>query len=428
LRALQERPLEFFPRLARQYGDAVGFRAGPRRVALFVHPEAIEDILVGQDRSFTKGRALQRAKRVLGEGLLTSEGAHHLRQRRLAQPAFHRDRIASYGASMVALAEARAESWQASDRIDVAREMNGLTLAIVARTLFGADVDDRSHDVREALTTVIEMFDLQASPLREWLDRLPLPHVRRFRAAQARLDAVIYRLIAERRSRRDVAAGDLLSLLLAARDEEADGRGMTDRQLRDEAITVFLAGHETTANALAWTWWLLAGHPEVARRWRDELAAVLQGRLPAAGDVARLPFTRMIVAESMRLYPPAWIIGRRAIEDVDIQGFLVRRGTIVLASQWVTQRDPRFFPDPDVFRPARWEETAPPRPRYAYFPFGGGSRVCIGETFAWMEAILVLATIGQRWRLARVDPGPVPMLPKITLRPKGPLWMRVDAR
>jgi cytochrome P450 len=330
---------------------------------------------------------------------------------------------------MAALASERAERWRGAERIDIAAEMNRLTLAIVARTLFGADVGDRSDEVREALTTVIEMFDLQASPLAEWLDRLPLPRVRRFRRAQARLDAVIYRLIAERRRMPAADRGDLLSLLLAARDQEGDGQGMTDQQLRDEAITVFLAGHETTANALAWTWWLLACHPEVERRWHLELNSVLEGRVPAAGDVAGLTYTRMVLAESMRLYPPAWIVGRRAVEDVEIGGYVIPRGTIVLVSQWVTHRDARFFPEPDVFAPERWEPGhVPARPRYAYFPFGGGSRVCIGEGFAWMEGILALATIGQRWTLGRLETGPAPMLAKITLRPKGPLWMRPEPR
>jgi cytochrome P450 len=240
------------------------------------------------------------------------------------------------------------------------------------------------------------------------------------------LDAIVYGLIAARRDAPDSNGRDLLSLLLAARDEEGDGHGMTDQQLRDEAITMFLAGHETTANALAWTWWLLAGHPEVERRWHGELAIVLGGRPPAAADVARLPFTRMVVAEAMRLYPPAWIIGRRSKEDVEVGGFLVRRGTIVLVSQWITHRDARFFPDPEAFRPSRWEDAA--HPRYAYFPFGAGTRVCLGESFAWMEAILALATIGQRWTLARVDPGPPAMLPKITLRPRNPVWMRPRSR
>jgi cytochrome P450 len=328
---------------------------------------------------------------------------------------------------MATLSNERAESWRGADRIDIAAQMNRLTLAIVARTLFGADVDDRSDEVREALTTVIETFYLQASPLAEWLDRLPLPRARRFRRALARLDEVVYRLIAERRRRPAPHASDLLSLLLAARDEEGDGQGMTDRELRDEAITVFLAGHETTANALSWTWWLLAGHPHAEGRWHRELDGVLEGRVPTAADVARLPFTRMILAESMRLYPPAWIIGRRAIEDVEIGGFFVPRGTIVLVSQWVTHRDARFFPEPGVFAPERWESSRP-RPRYAYFPFGGGSRVCIGEGFAWMEGIIALATIGRRWRLGRLEAGPPPALAKITLRPRGPLWMRPERR
>ncbi len=428
LQALQRDPLEFLTGLTNRFGDAVGLRVGPRLVALFRHPEAIEEVLVKRDRFFTKGRALQRAKRVLGEGLLTSEGAHHLRQRRLAQPAFHRDRIATYADSMASLAAERSNLWRPGERFDIAAEMNRVTLAIVTRTLFGADIGDRATEVRDALTTVIEMFDLQASPVKEWLDHFPLPRVRRFRAAQAKLDAVIYRLIADRRSQPGDGS-DLLSLLLAARDVADDGEGMTDQQLRDEAITVFLAGHETTANALTWTWWLLGGHPDVERQFHAELADVLGSRVPGIDDVARLSYTRMILAEAMRLYPPAWLIGRRAVQDVEIAGFRVRAGSIVLVSQWITHRDERFFFNPGAFVPERWSgDEHPPRPRYAYFPFGGGSRVCIGESFAWMEGVLALATIGQRWRLVRTDESPVRLLPKITLRPDGPLWMVAERR
>jgi cytochrome P450 len=427
LRALQYRPLPFLEGLARDYGDAAEFRIGPQRIVFFSHPELVREVLVVRNASFMKGLALQRTKVVLGEGLLTSEGELHKRQRRLAQPAFHRERIHRYGQVMVARALRTRQRWRDGEELDVAREMMRLTLAVVAQTLFDADVDDEADEIGAALTELILMFPLLVHPLSKLILRFPLlPQVRRFRRALERLDRTIYSIIGERR-RAGEDRGDLLSMLMMAMDVEGDGGGMTDLQLRDETMTLFLAGHETTANALAWTFYLLARNPEAERELHRELDAVLGGRPPAPDDYARLPFTEMVLAESMRLRPPAWGIGRYALEDVRIGEWDVSRDSLVLVSQWVTHHDPRFWPDPGRFDPLRFSaEAKAARPRMTYFPFGAGPRICIGESFAWMEGVLLLATLAQRWRFERgpeVEPQAL-----ITLRPRGPMRMRLQAR
>lgn len=419
LAAFRRDPLTFLERVYRRYGDVARFRFGPRRLYLLAHPELVRDVLVTRHRNFIKSKALQRARVVLGNGLLTSEGEVHLRQRRLAQPAFHRERIAALGETMVALAARAAEGWRRGETQDVTREMNRLTLAIAARTLFGASVEDEADEIGGALTTALLAFKRLTNPLGPLLDRLPLPTTLRVRRASARLDATIYRMIEQRR-RSGEDRGDLLSMLLAARDEEGDGGGMTDLQLRDEALTLFLAGHETTANALAWTWHLLSLNPQAESALHAELDTVLEGRAPTADDVPRLPFTRAVLAESMRLFPPAWAIGREPLEEFDTGGYRIRAGTVVLLSPWITHRDPRWWPEPERFDPGRWTpEQEAERPRFAYFPFGGGPRKCIGEGFAWTEGILVLATLAARWRFRHAPGARVGRQPLITLRPTG---------
>ncbi|MEO8381875.1 MAG: cytochrome P450 [Acidobacteriota bacterium] len=424
LRALQYRPLAFLHELAATYGDAALFRIGPQPVFFFRHPEQVRDVLVARNASFMKGLALQRTKVVLGEGLLTSEGELHKRQRRLAQPAFHRERIQHYGEVMVQKAVRTRERWRDGQEIDVAQEMMRLTLAVVAQTLFDADVDNEADEIGAALTELILMFPLLVHPLSRLIIRFPLlPQVRRFRRSLERLDRTIYGIIEERR-RAGVDRGDLLSMLLLATDVEGDGGSMTDTQLRDETMTIFLAGHETTANALAWTWYQLARNPDAEAALRHELHTVLGGRTPTPADYPRLPYTEMVLAESMRLYPPAWGVGRYALEDVQIGQWTVPRNGLVLVSQAVTHRDARFWPDPGRFDPLRFTaEAKAARPRMAYFPFGAGPRICIGESFAWMEGVLLLATLAQRWRFVR---GPdVDAQALITLRPKAPMRMRV---
>jgi cytochrome P450 len=361
---------------------------------------------------------------------LTSEGEHHRRQRRLAQPAFHRKRIDAYGATMTDYAERYSSRWTDGAQVDIAHEMMRLTLAIVGKTLFNSDVESEADDVRESLTEIMEMFQMLLLPYSEYLERLPLPQNRRFLRARARLDAVIYRIISERRASGE-DAGDLLSMLMHARDEEGDGGGMSDRQLRDEVMTIFLAGHETTANALAWTWYLLAQHPEVEAKLHAELDRVLDGgrRLPAVEDLAALRYTEMVFSESMRLYPPAWTVGRLAVKDYEVGGYTVPAGSLVLISQYVMQRDPRFWPDPLRFDPERWTpEARESRPQYSYFPFGAGARRCVGEGFAWMEGSLLIASIARRWRM-RLDPAhPVVEHPRITLRPKHGVRVTLEKR
>jgi cytochrome P450 len=422
-------PLAFLAGLAERYGDIARVPLGPETLYLFNHPDLVRGVLVTTHRNFHKGRGLERAKMLLGEGLLTSEGEFHVRQRRLAQPAFHRQRIAAYGATMASYAVNRRDRWRAGSVIDAHEEMMALTLAIVGKTLFDADVEHEAAEIGDALATTFESFNFGFFlPFGELLERLPLPATLRFRKARARLDATIYRMIDERR-RNGIDRGDLLSMLLLAQDTEGDGSGMTDLQLRDEAMTIFLAGHETTANALTWTWYLLSQHPDVEARFHAEVDAALGGRVPTVDDMPRLPYTRMVLAESMRLYPPAWIVGRRALGPFDVRGYTIPGRSIVLLSQYLMHRDARWFPDPARFAPERWTpERQAERPKFSYFPFGGGPRVCIGEQFAWMEGVLLLATIAQRWRLRLVPGHPIALQPIITLRPKHGVKMSVVDR
>ena len=420
-------PLEFFTRQARSYGPVSSYRMAGEQLFLVNEPQLIRDILVTHNRNFTKSRGLERSKRVLGQGLLTSEGAMHLRQRRLMQPAFHRDRIAGYGDLMVGYADRMRRAWRAGATLDISREMNRLTLSIVGKTLFDVDVESQAAEVGEALTAVMESFWLMMLPFADTLERLPVPKLRRARMARARLDAIIYRMIADRRaSGRD--HGDLLSMLLAAQDEE-DGGGMTDQQVRDEAMTIFLAGHETTANALTWAWYLIGESPEVEAKLHAEIDRVLQGRLPAMSDLPSLGYVERVVTEAMRLYPPAWIIGRRAIDAYALGDYTVPPRSILVMSPYVMQRDPRFYADPERFDPDRWTpEFRAALPKFAYFPFGGGPRQCIGESFAWMELILLVATIAQQCRLRLVPGHPVVPQPLITLRAKHGMRMTIATR
>lgn len=406
-------------------GDLSHVRLGPVDVYLASHPDLVREVLVERHRSFHKGRGLQEAKRVLGDGLLTSEGALHRRQRRLIQPIFHHERIASYGDAMVRHSDRAADAWLPGREVDVHREMARLTLAIVADSLFDTDVRAaEAAEVGEALAVAVGAFTRLFTPFPNVLERLPLPSTLRFRRARDLLDRTIMRMIDERRSA-GATGNDLLSLLLSARDD--DGRGMGDRQVRDEAMTLFLAGHETTAVALTWTWYLLGGYPQAEATLHKEIDRVLGDRLPTVADLPNLPYTERVLRESMRLYPPAWVIGRTAIEDVEIGGTPIPAGATALVSPWLMHRDPRFWPDPLAFRPERWEQEQD-RPRYAYFPFGAGPRVCIGEPFAWMEGALVLATIARRWRFRRVPGHPVALRPLITLRPRYGMRMTPEPR
>jgi cytochrome P450 len=419
-------PAGFLEKTARQYGDVAYLPLGRQHIYYVGHPDMIRDILVTHQNKFKKSRMLERAQLLLGEGLLTSEGEHHRRQRRLVQPAFHRDRMAAYGAVMAERAAGLREQWKPGASVDVLDAMMRLTLSIVAQTLFSTEVDAEADEIGQALTEVFSLFEIILLPFSEILEKLPLPAVRRFKRARKRLDETIYRLIAERRaSGQD--AGDLLSMLLLAQDEEGSG-GMTDVQVRDEALTLFLAGHETTADALTWAWYLLSQNPGAERAFHDELDRVLGGRLPTPNDVPQLQYAACVFSEVLRLYPPAWGIGRRALEDYPVGDFVVPARSVVLMSPYVMHRDPRWFPDAAAFCPERWLAEDPARPKFAYFPFGGGARVCIGERFAWMEGVLILAVLGQRWRLRLERGHPVATHARITLRPKHGMRMTAEPR
>lgn len=420
-------PLSFLTSIARSAGDLASYRMAGERIFLVSNPADIRDILVTHHGNFTKSRGVERTRKLLGNGLLTSEGDFNRRQRRLMLPAFHRERIATYAEAMVAYADQMSRQWQDGETRDMAQEMMRLTLSIAGKTLFDVDVEAQASEVGHALTAVMESFWLSMLPLADVIERLPFGRVRRARLARGRLDAIIYAMIAERRaSRRD--RGDLLSMLLLAQDED-DGSAMTDRQIRDEAMTILLAGHETTANALTWTWYLLSRSPEVAAALHREIDRVLQGRLPTFADLPSLSYAERVVTESMRLYPPAWVVGRRAIETYSIGAVVAPPKTIFLMSQWVVHRDARWFPEPGRFDPDRWTPAFKASlPKCAYFPFGDGPRRCIGESFAWMELVLVLATIAQRWAPVLVPGHPVAPQPLVTLRTKHGMRMTLARR
>ena len=425
--AFRRQPLATMRALWREYGDLAHVRFGPQHVYLVCEPELIQQILVTHSRQFIKGRVLQKAKRVLGEGLLTSEGEHHLRQRRLVQPAFHRDRLIGYAGQMVQCAARHRERWRDGETSDVADDMMRLTLAIVGQTLFSADVESEATEIGVALTRIVSAFDRFMLPWYELLEKLPTRRARETREARTTLDRIIYGLIEERR-RSGSDLGDLLSMLLLAQDHEGDGGGMTDQQVRDEALTLFLAGHETTANALTWTWYLLSQHPETRQRMEEEIDRELYGRLPSFEDLPRLRFTEAVMAESLRLYPPAWTVARMNPEPYEFGEFTAPERSLFIMPVAILHRHPKYWPEPDRFWPERWEKKDEMRPKLAYFPFGGGPRLCIGERFAWMEGVLLLAVIAQRWRL-ELEPGhPVEELPQITLRPKHGMRMRRFAR
>jgi cytochrome P450 len=416
----------FLQRLAREHGDLVHYRLGRQDVYLVSNPDWIKDILVTNQTNFTKSRFLERAKVLLGEGLLTSDGEFHRRQRRLVQPAFHRDRLIGYAAAMVETTAQTREQWTNGAHLDMSREMMRLTLAVVAKTLFSADVTSDADEIGNALTQVMVLFDMVLMPFSEWIEKLPLPSIRRFEKARDFLDKTIYGIIAERRASKE-DKGDLLSMLLLAQDEDGT-TGMSDKQIRDEALTLFLAGHETTANALMWAWYLLSQNPSAAERFYNEVDRVLEGRLPTFDDLPRLKYTEGVFAESMRLYPPAWVIGRRAKTDYAIAQYTIPAKSIIMMSPWVVHRDPRWFPQPDQFNPERWAFQGDERPKFSYFPFGGGTRVCIGERFAWMEGVLLLATVAQAWRFKLVPGHPVATAALITLRAKHGMKMVAERR
>ncbi|OAI42992.1 cytochrome P450 [Verrucomicrobia bacterium SCGC AG-212-E04] len=425
--ALRRDPLKFLSQLAQEYGPVSGFKVGQLPFFLFTSPDAVREILVTNHDRMHKGRALQRAKILLGEGLLTSEDEFHRRQRRLVNPAFHRERLPGYARQMVEAAQRAASTWRDGSQIDISHEMMTLTLDVVGRTLFSTDLRGQATEIGQAMHDIMSLMNRMLSPFAALLNYLPLPGTLRYWRARFHLERAVATMIRERRASGE-DHGDLLSMLLLARDEEG-GPGMTDQQVRDEAMTLFLAGHETTANALTWTWYLLAQHPEIEARLQTELDTVLAGATPTFEDYRRLPYTERVLTEAMRLYPPAWIVGRTAMEDLEIVGYRVPAKSILLTPQYLIHRLPEYFPEPEKFDPDRWlPEAMNARPKLSYFPFGAGPRQCAGEAFAWMEGVLVLATLARHWRAALVPDRPVEVLPAITLRPKHGLLVTIHRR
>ena len=408
--------LGFLTHCARTYGDVFQLRLGPRWITVFCHPDQIEEVLVTKNHNFRKHFALRVNPIVLGNGLLTSEGDFWLRQRRLSQPAFLKQRITQYGDIMVHFAQRMLDGWHDGQHCEVLDEMMKLTLGIIAKTLFGADIADKAREVGDALRVAQDQFLRRVGTLLPMPLWVPTPGNIRLHRAVRKLDAIIYEFIRQRRAN-TADKGDVLSLLLQARDE-GDRTGMTDQQLRDEAMTLFLAGHETTALTLAWAWYLLAVNPDAAAKLGAEVDGVVGARAVTVADWPRLAFTERVMLETMRLYPAAYIVGREALHDCVIGGHPVSKGRTVLMPQWIVHRDSRWYVEPERFLPERWEGEAAKRlPKFAYFPFGGGPRQCIGNTFAMMETVLVLATIAQQYDFTVVPDHPVIPWPTFTLRP-----------
>ncbi|HEV7967523.1 MAG TPA: cytochrome P450 [Candidatus Acidoferrales bacterium] len=420
--------IRYLTKCAREYGDIVFFRFLGVPACFVNRPDCIESILVTQNNNFVKSKDYRAMRRVLGNGLLLSEGEFWRRQRKLIQPAFHQERIAAYGEIMVGYTVRMLADWSDGQELDIHEAMMRLTLGIVAKTLFDADVSHEAEDVDAALSVLMGKFLRQAGLALLLPSWVPLPTSQLLKRAVGRLDKVIYGIIEQRRASGQMS-GDLLSVFLQLQDDE--GVGMNDRQLHDEIMTLFLAGHETTANVLSWTWFLLGQNPEAEEKLHEELGRVLGGRVPTPADLPRLVYTDMALRESMRIYPPVWVIGRRALAPFRLGEYELPADTNVLISQLILHRDARYFPEPDRFDPDRWCVGDPRNaslPRFAYFPFGGGPRVCIGAAFGMMEAVLLLATIAQQFRI-QIAPGQmVKMQPTVTLRPRNGIPVTLKRR
>jgi cytochrome P450 len=419
-------PILLFQHLVQEYGDIAHYKIGWNHIVFLNHPDYIREVLVVQNDNFVKERTVRRSKMLLGEGMITSEGAQHRVQRQVAQPAFHRQRIPEYAETMVREAARMRDQWRQGEERNIAIDMMHLTLNVVAETLFATDLRDEVHELADAINRIMGLYNfLVMLPAAEWLVQVRPPGLAAFVRARKRIDAVVHRMIeAHRKHHSD--GSSLLDLMLAASPDRSPA---SEKSLRDQVITIFLAGYETVANALAWTWYLLSQNPDCERRFHEEIDRELQGRLPAYEDIPRLRYVEMVMAESMRLYPPAWAMGRYALSDFQLGDFFLPSRTTVLMSQFITHRDPRFFPDPLRFDPERFTPDAKARrAKFTYFPFGAGFRQCIGESFAWMEGVLLLATLGQKWKLKLVSHHPVEPEPLITLRPKYGMRMRLEPR
>jgi cytochrome P450 len=408
--------ISFLARVAGEHGDIAYFRAGAMNIVLLNNPKYVNQVLVARQHGFVKGRPLEFAQNVLGDGLLTTDGAVHTRQRRVVQSAFHADKIKAYAIVMAEYARRQIKTWRDGETVDVAQQMRRMTLGISAKTLFNASIEEDAAQIDEAVSSAMQYFDRVSIPMVELLFKLPLPSTLRVRRAKKVLTSAVYQMIKDRRSDpRD--HDDLLSLLLLA--SGADGLGMSDEEIRDQALVFLLAAYDTTASALAWTWYLLSQNPEAEAALQQELIAVLAGRPPTVEDVPKLKYTRAVFAEALRMYPPGYVIARRALETFELDGYTIPRGTTVLVSPYLIHRDKRFYDNPESFDPSRWNrEPDSDRPKFTYFPFGGGAHVCIGDHFAWMEGVLVVATLAQQWKMSLAADQVVAYLPLINLRPK----------
>jgi cytochrome P450 len=419
-------PILLFQHLADDYGDIAHYKIGWNHIVFLNHPDYIREVLVVQNDNFVKERTVRRTKMLLGEGMITSEGTQHRTQRQAAQPAFHRQRIPEYAAAMVREAALMRDSWRDGEQRDIATDMMHLTLRVVAETLFATDLREEATELAGAINRIMSLYNfLVMLPAAEWLVHIRPPGLAAFLRARKRIDAVVYRMIAAHR-RQNRNSGSLLDLMIAASPDQS---AASEQSLRDQVITIFLAGYETVANALSWTWYLLSQNPECESLFHEEIDRELQGRLPTFDDVPRLRYVEMVLAESMRLYPPAWAMGRFARNDFHLGEYSLPAKTTVLISQFVSHRDARYFPDPLRFDPERFTPDAKlRRPKFTYFPFGAGVRQCIGESFAWMEGVLLLATLAQKWKLRLLPGHRVEPEPLITLRPKYGMKMFVEQR
>jgi cytochrome P450 len=453
LRQFIHDPINTLSTIARKYGDISYFKLGSERVYLINNPDYIEKVLIYDQHNFKKGKRLQTAKAILGEGLVTSEGEFHNHQRRLIQPIFHPKQIMIYSNIMTEYAVRMCNRWKGGTIVDISEEMMRLTLGIICKSVLNYDVESEAQEVGKALTTVRNYSKRLQSPIGHVLNKIPiLPAPKRAREARKKLDSLVYGLITDRRQHEESdnnrRYNDLLSRLMQAQESNTadhvshngvsststsptsgfDGK-MSDKQVRDEVMTIFIAGHETTSNALTWTFYLLSQYPNVERKLHDEIELVLENRIPAADDIPKLRYTEMVLRESMRLYPPVWTMGRHVENDYSVGEYTIPAGSSILMSQYVMHHDPKYYEKPEEFNPDRWTDDFKTHlPRFSYFPFGGGMRGCIGEPFAWMEGVLIIATVAQEWSMRLVPSQRIKLDPAITLRSKYGMKMKLSQR
>ena len=427
-------PLTTLTTISQIYGDISHFKFGKQNVYFLNHPNYIEDVLVTNYKNFIKSRGLQVSKRLLGSGLLTSEGDYHDNQRRLIQPTFYPKKIKSYAEVMIKKTLNLCDTWKEGSVIDIHKEMTRLTLEIISKTVLGYDIKPEDDEIGDSLLICMKYFNRLLMPFGELIEKIPvLPINKGFQKAKNNLDSIVFRMIKEHRvklEQKEEKDTDLLFTLLKAQDYNSKTGKMTDQQLRDEVMTIFLAGHETTANALTWTFYLLSTHPSIDVRLQKEIYSIFRNKTNISfDDIEKLEYTSKVLTESMRLYPPAWALGRQAINDCKIGKYIIPSGSIVLMSQYVMHRNPLYFPEPNTFYPDRWtDEFKKNLPRFSYFPFGGGIRSCVGEPFAWMEAILITAIINKLWKVNIIPSNKVVLKPLVTLRPKYGMHMKITRR